>query len=162
MEFDERLKRAIDRGTRRREKERDEALRKQLDEAELKRLHSKIRLELSERIETCIKRLVDHFPGFEMETIFGERGWGAACYRDDIRLTRGWGKRIFSRLEIVVRPLSQYHLVDVAAKGTVFNKELFERKHYEPIQDTDTQVFTELIDRWVLEYAELFAANQVD
>ena len=50
--------------------------------------------------------------------------------------------------------------IELTAKGTIRNKEVFNRKHYERIQDVDPATFTELIDVWVIEFAELFAMNQ--
>jgi hypothetical protein len=160
MEFDERLHRAIQRGKRRHEANAAEAQAKSLSEEELKRLHSQIRLALSEHIEHCLKRVISHFPGFELETMYGERGWGAACSRDDLRLDAGRRRsNHYSRLEVTVRPFSSFHVVDLQAKGTVRNKEVFSRRRFEPIADVDANEFQELIDAWILEYAELYAAG---
>ena len=83
MNFEERLQKAIDRGTDRRNQKADQAESAALTEEELKRLHSNHRLELSEHIEQCTEQVVNHFPGFQSETIYGERGWGVAISRDD-------------------------------------------------------------------------------
>jgi len=159
MDFEERLQRAIQRGQRRNESNAAEERAKALSEDDFKRLHSQIRLELSEYIEQCLKRLAAHFPGFQVETLYGDRGWGAACSRDDLRMTSGRRNNEFSRFELAVRPFSQYHVVDLQAKGTVRNKELLIRRHYEDIVQTDAARFKELIDTWVVEYAELYAAG---
>ncbi len=160
MSFEERLQKAIDRGKRRGESARSEAKAQALSEEELKRMHSAYRLRLSEQIETCVRQLPSFFPGFRFETLFGERGWGAACSRDDVRVTRG--KRHandYSRLELTVRPASTMHVLDLAAKGTIRNKEVFNRSYFEKLEDADLEKFAELIDVWVLEYAELYAAK---
>ena len=60
---------------------------------------------------------------------------------------------------MTIRPFATYHVVDLAAKGTICNKEVFNRNHFEKIQDVDVTTFRELIDVWVLEFAELYAAN---
>lgn len=160
MGFDERLNEAIQRGKHRGTAKQAEAEAKALSEDEFKRLHNQYRLQLSEQIEQCLERLPHHFPGFTFETIFGERGWGAACRRDDIRLSPG-GKRNndYSRLEMTIRPYSSYHVIDLAGKGTVRNKEVFNRSYFEKIEEVDVAKFTELIDLWVLEYAELYSAK---
>jgi hypothetical protein len=160
MDFEERLKRAVDRGKRRHASKEAEAEARALSDEELKRLHSQIRLDLSDHIEKCIKRLESHFPGFRTETLYGEKGWGAAASRDDLRLGDG-GRRanLFSRLEITVRPFSSYHVVDLQAKGTVRNKEVLTLRHFDYIVDADLAHFIELIDSWVVDYAELFAAS---
>lgn len=128
-------------------------------EEELRLRHGQYRLQLSEHIERCVERLPGYFPGFQYETMFGERGWGAACYRDDVRFDSGRRHQDYSRLEMTVRPYSSYHVLELAAKGTIRNKELFNRTYYEKIVDADPQKFIELIDLWVLEFAEMYAAK---
>ena len=86
MNFEERLQKAIQRGTDRRKEKTGQAEAKALTAEELKRLHSKYRRELSEYIEQCTTGLINHFPGFQQETIYGDQGWGAAISRDDFRL----------------------------------------------------------------------------
>lgn len=159
MSFEQRLQKAIQRGRRRNEAARREAEARALSTEELKRLHSKYRLQLSEQIERCIGQIPNHFPGFRTEMLYGEQGWGAACSRDDLRVYRGRRANDFSRVELTVRPLTDSHVLELAAKGTVRNKELMQRDYYEKIQDADLDKFMELIDIWVLEYAELFAAH---
>ena len=160
MGFEERLNEAIQRGKHRGTAKQAEAAAQAMSDDELKRLHNQYRLQLSEQIEQCLQKLPHHFPGFTYETIFGERGWGAACRRDDIRLSRG-GKRNndYSRLEMTIRPFSSYHVVELAGKGTIRNKELFNRTYFEKIEEADIVKFSELIDLWVLEYAELYSAS---
>jgi hypothetical protein len=159
MDFEERLQRAIQRGQRRQETSAAEARARELSEEEFRRLHSQYRLDLSEHIEQCIERLASHFPGFQVETMFGEKGWGAACFRDDIQIRRGQHSSGYSRLEVVVRPYSEYHVLDLQAKGTIRNKEVFTRRHYDKLETLDFDSFRNLIDAWVLEYAELYAAS---
>ena len=159
MDFEERLQKAKQRGQHRAGKKAQEARAKALSEEELKSLHTKYRLELSEYIERCLDRLPNHFPGFRFETIYGERGWGAACSRDDFNIgSRGKRDNHFSRLEMTIRPYSSYHVVELTAKGTILNKEVFNRSHYELLPDVDADQFIEMIDLWVLEYVELYSA----
>lgn len=158
MSFEDRLQKAIERGKRKSEAHKREAAARALSEEELKRLHSSYRLQLSEHIEQCIRQLPNFFPGFRLETLYGERGWGAACSRDDLRLVDGRRhENDFSRLEVTVRPASSLHVLDLAAKGTIRNKEVFSRNFFEKLEDVDLDKFQELIDLWVLEYAELYA-----
>lgn len=159
-EFEDRLKDAIDRGKRRGDAAQRQAQEAAMNEEQLKQLHSKIRLAISERIEECVRKLPQYFPGFEFETIYGDKGWGAACSRDDIRLNSGRRENLYSRLEIIVRPYSKYHLVDIASKGTIKNRELFNRHHFRKLDEAEKEEFLELVDRWVVEFAELFAANK--
>ncbi|MEE9601671.1 MAG: hypothetical protein V3V75_00095 [Thermoguttaceae bacterium] len=159
MDFQQRLAKAIERGHRRSiERARAEA-EKEITEKELARLHSQYRLELSEHIEKCLKQTADNFPGFRFETIVGDRGWGASVRRDDIRLQGGRRDNLFSRLQVLVRPASSYEVLDLIGKATVRNKELFNRNHFQRLTEVDLATFNEMIDHWVLEYAEAFAAG---
>jgi hypothetical protein len=159
MDFQERLEKAIQRGRRSQDAEARARAEQVVNEEELRRIHSQFRLELSEHIEQCLRQLPRHFPGFRFETLVGDRGWGAAVSRDDLQLDDGRRANLFSRLEVVVRPFSSSRVLDLAAKGTIRNKELFNRAHYQMLADVDLTTFGEQVDRWVLEYAELYAAK---
>ena len=159
MNFDDELRQAIERGQKRGETRAHEAAAKAMTEEEYRRLHSQTRLTLSEHIEACLKRLPNYFPGFQYETMYGDRGWGGACHRDDLVLRRGSRSTNYSRLEVTIRPYSSAHVLDLAAKGTIRNREVFNRNFFEELEAADEQKFRELIDVWVLEYAELYAAR---
>jgi hypothetical protein len=106
VDFRERLEDAIQRGERLGEARQRAQAQRTMNEEELKRLHSQYRLELSERIENCLRPLPQYFPGFRYETLVGDRGWGAAVSRDDLQLEAGKRTNLFSRLEMTVRPFS--------------------------------------------------------
>ncbi len=159
MDFEHRLQRAIERGqstANARDRQRAE---RQFSEAELKQLYSQARLELTEHIETCQKLLADRFPGFEYSSILNEDGWGGRITRDDLNLQSGGrSSSLFSRLEMVVSPLNSAHIVELVGKATIRNRKAFHRTHYQKLTQLDVESFRELIDLWLLEYAELFAA----
>ncbi|HWC91311.1 MAG TPA: hypothetical protein VG433_16695 [Pirellulales bacterium] len=159
MDFQKRLEKAVERGKRASSERARAHAEAALSEEELKRLHSQYRLELSEHIEKCLHEVAYQFPGFRFESVVGDRGWGAAISRDDLSL--GGGKRLtfYSRLEMTVRPFSQLHVLDLTAKGAIRNKESFNRSHYHNLAKADITSFNELIDLWVLEYAEQYAAS---
>ncbi len=159
MDFQQRLEKAIQRGQRSQDAAARARAEQAISEEELKRLHSQYRLELSDHIEQCVKQLPQHFPGFRYETVVGSRGWGAAIVRDDLSLTDGRRENLFSRLEMTVRPFAPSHVLELVAKGTIRNKEIYNRNQYQMLTHVDIASFRELIDRWVLEYAELFAAK---
>lgn len=158
-DFEQRLQEAIQRGQR----AGDARARAEAEEAEnqreLQRLHNRYRLELSEHIEKAVKSLAQHLPGFRFETLVSDRGWGASVSRDDLVLERHRRSNSFSRLEVFVRPVSQYFVLEVTAKATIRNKEYFNRSHYQRLAEADVQAFKQMIDRWSLEYAELYAAK---
>lgn len=160
MDFKERLERAVERGLRTGDERARLAAEQALGEEELKRLHTQNRLELSEQIERCLRELGNHFPGFRYETVVGDRGWGAAITRDDLVLSQGKRTSQFSRLEMTVRPFSALHVLELVAKGTIRNKEIYNRSQYQLLSKVDLASFGELVDLWVLEYAELFARNR--
>jgi hypothetical protein len=160
MEFRNRLNKAIERGRRASSAQAQAAAKQAVTEKELARLHTQYRLELCERIEGCLRQLADRFPGFRFETIVSERGWGAALSRDDIVLRPGKRQATYySRLEVLISPASSYHVLDLRAKATIRNKEVFNRSHFQRLTELDLTSFTETIDLWVLEYAELYAAK---
>ena len=157
-EFLSRLESAIERGSRRKASQENLKRAQQMSVEDARRLHTSFRLSLSERASQQVDKLVNNFPGFRKETLFGEAGWGAACYRDDINLSGGKRSNKYSRLEITIRPQSEYNVLDLRAKGTIANKEVFNRNVFEPLEQADQATFEQLIDGWVIEYAELFSA----
>ncbi len=158
MEFLQRLERAVERGHHASAAKAQQEAKRQLSEEECRRLHSPYRIELSEHIEKCLKQLPNFFPGFELSTLVSDVGWGAKVTRDDVG-TGADHKRtnFFSRLEMGIRPFSSSHVLELVAKGTIRNKEVFNRTHFQRLEEADPDSFAELIDLWVLEYAELFA-----
>jgi hypothetical protein len=158
MSFRERLQRASDRGKQTRAAQLNEAAAKALSEEECRRLHSQYRLTVTEYIETCLRDLTDNFPGFRLETIVDESGWGTAVNRDDVNLEAGRRGALFSRLQLVVSPYNKYRVLELVAKGTVRNKEVLSRSHYQRLDDVDLESFRELVELWVLDYAELYTA----
>lgn len=160
MDFDQRLQKAITRG----EQNRNAEVRKQADRAltkeEFKNLHSQYRLELSEHIENCLRKLADHFPGFRYQTVVSEDGWGAKVTRDDLNLgSKRASGNLFSRFEILVRPFTPAHIVELVAKGTVHNKEVVNHAQFQFLAEADLDSLRAMIDQRVLEYAEVFAAK---
>ena len=63
-------------------------------------------------------------------------------------------------MEITVRPYSAVHVIDVAAKGTIRNKEVFNRNQFQKLSEADPQVLRDAIDLWILEYAERYSADR--
>lgn len=159
MDFNDKLERAIQRGQKRSEAKLALARQEALSAEEIRNLHNQFRLSLSDHIETCLKQLANHFPGFDYETIYGPRGWGGAVSRDDLQMGPG-GKAgsFFSRLEITVRPQNEFNVVNIAGKGTIRDKEMFTWNHFEDVLDCDRADFEKRIDQWVLQYAEQFAS----
>jgi hypothetical protein len=160
MDFEERLQRAIERGARSAQAKRQAEAQQALSEEQLKRLHSQYRLQLSEYIERCLAKLPRHFPGFQYESVVSDRGWGAAINRDELELSRGRRSTSFSRLELVVAPYNSAHVLELSARGTIHNKEVYHRSQYQPLAEFQLDRFKDLVDLWVPEYAELYAAKE--
>lgn len=158
-DFESRLESAISRGKKRADWKASQERQKVLSEEELRRLHTSYRLALSERIESAVQGVADHFPGFQQESLYGDVGWGSACFRDDLRIDSGRRVNQYSRLEMVIRPYSDLHVLDLKGKGTVMNRELFNRSFYVPVAEVDIEEFQQLIDTWAIEYAEVYAAK---
>ena len=159
-DFEQRLQKAIERGRRASDARAQAEAQKALSEQELRGLHTQYRLELSEHIEQCLGKLAQCFPGFRLETVVSERGWGAAISRDDAGAE--WPRsreNFYSRLEVLIRPVAEFFVLEMVAKGTVRNKEYLNRSHFQKLAEVDLDSFIELADRWALEYAELYAAK---
>ena len=88
-----------------------------------------------------------------------ESGWGARISRDDLSVERGKGAAFYSRLEVLVSPLGTAPIIELVAKGTIRNKEVFHRRNFQQLTEADIDSFQELIDIWVLDYAELYASG---
>ena len=158
-DFKARLQSAIERGQKRKVQSESAAKKKELSEEELKRLHTSFRLSLSDRIEGKIQNVIDAFPGFRQESLFGEVGWGTACYRDDLNIQHGRRSNSYSRFEMVIRPFSDLRVLELKGKGTIKNRELFNRSLFRNIAEVDVDEFEDVIDSWTIEYAEQFAAK---
>lgn len=160
MDFNNRLQRAIERGERTRQARGQAELERELSIEELKTLHSGYRLELSEHIESCLKKLADHIPGFRYQSILSEAGWGGRITRDDLQLKAGKpAETRYSRLELVISPFSDAAILEMITKGMVRNREVLNRKHYQKLTEFDVDSFKELVDLRVLEFAELYSAT---
>lgn len=178
MDFDRRLQQAIQRGQRIRDVQGQAAVDRAMSEEEIKSRYSAARLNLSDYIEACLKKLADHFPGFRFETVVDETGWGARISRDDMQISasaldalfsgaelksRSSGQKrenLFSRFQLLVRPLSlQTKIIELAAKGTIRNKEVVNRTQFQFLAQLEEQGLRDIIDNWCLEYAERYAAH---
>jgi hypothetical protein len=159
-EFEERLKNAVTRGASRAESLQSAEERKRQEAEELRRLHTKYRLELTDHIEQAVKKLIDMFPGFRYQGVFGGGGWGSACVRDDLVIERGSRSNKYSRLEIVVRPVTEFNVLDLQAKGTIADRELMSRSLYHPVAQFDMAKFQKAVDDWVIAYAELYSMKR--
>jgi hypothetical protein len=158
MEFRERLQKATERGREARTAELRAAAAQALSEEECRQRHSEYRLALADHIEHCLRDLADNFPGFRLEMVVDDRGWGAVASRDDMGIAEGRRVNAFSRLQIVVGPYGKYQVLEILAKGTVRNKETFTRNHYQRLAEVDLERFREFIEQWVLDYAEMYAS----
>ena len=117
-------------------------------------------MELSERIESVVKKLIDLFPGFRYQSVFSESGWGSACTRDDLVIEKGMRSNKYSRFELVVRPVNEFFVLDVQAKGTIADRELLTRALYQPLGQVDIERFNKAVDDWAIAYAELYATKR--
>ena len=160
MNFEDRLRRAIERGEKTRDARGRAALARELSQEELRTLHSQYRLELTDYVETCLKKLADHIPGFNYQSVVSDEGWGARLTRDDLHLAPGKSPETrYSRLEVLISPFGTAGILEMVVKGTVRNREVVNRKHYQKLDDFDVESFKELVDLRILEFAELYSAT---
>ena len=160
MEFQERLQRAVERGQQARDTRGRDAAANALSEEESRAQHSQYRLELSEHVGNCLAQLVDQFPGFQLESIVGEEGWGAVVTRDDLALDEAnKATNLYSRMQMLIRPFSEGRIVELVVKATIRNREVFNRARYQMLGQVDLESFSEHVDLWVLEYAEKYSGS---
>ena len=77
------------------------------------------------------------------------------CIRD----RDGKAGSFFSRIEITVRPQNEFNVINIAGKGTIRDKEMFTWNHFDAILDAEQPDFEKMIDNWILQFAEQFAAR---
>ena len=51
-------------------------------------------------------------------------------------------------------------MLDLKAKGTVANREVFNRNHYKELDDVELTRFKHMIETWAVQYAEMYAAKR--
>lgn len=158
-DFEERLQRAIQRGQQTRSADGAALQADAATEEDLRIRHSQLRNEIAEHIEGCLKKLCDHFPGFDYSTVVNEKGWGARISRDDIRLGRGTARNEYSRLEVLVRPFNDTHILEIATKGTIRNRESLNRTNFRFLKDAAADVLKQIVDGIALEFAEQYSAH---
>jgi len=159
VEFKERLQRATERGQQTKDAKAREAAAKALSEEESRRLHSNYRMQLTDYIEKCLHQLADNFPGFNVEAVVDDKGWGTAIRRDDLSIKAGKRDNLFSRLIMTISPYGDFKVLDLVAKGAIRNKENFSRNHYQLLNEADLDSFQQMIEQWTLDYAERYAAD---
>jgi hypothetical protein len=109
-----------------------------------------------------LRKLADYFPGFDYETLMSADGWGARIRRDDLAPGAAGTKGMvhyYSHVEMLVRPYSSTRIVELVARGAIRNKEVLSRSHFQQLAQVDIDSFREVIDQWILEYAERFSAK---
>lgn len=159
-DFEDRLQKAIDRGQKAKEAEGRAAGEHLATVDELRGKHSALRIALSEHIENCLRKLCDHFPGFEYSTVINEEGWGARITRDDINLSAGSQRNLYSRLELLIKPFSDAHILELGTKGTIRNRESLNRTNFRFLKEATEEGFREQIDSLVVEFAEQFSSQR--
>ena len=160
MDFEARLERAIQRGQKSKATADQERQSAEMSDEEFRSLHSRCRLALSEHIEHCLKQVADHFPAFDFQTIVSVDGWGAKVNREDLA-SAGTGKPLakrYSRLEMLIKPYTATRILELATRGTIRNKEVVSRNHFQFLTEVDLESYRELISQWILEYVEKFSA----
>ena len=50
-------------------------------------------------------------------------------------------------------------MVNIAGKATIRDKEVFVWNHFEEIEEVQQETMEQMIDKWVLQFAEQFAAR---
>lgn len=159
--FRDRLRKAMRAGAdAQAEREADERHARQ-HEHKLRGLYDRYEDQLCDHIQSCLKELCGEWPGFRLGPAGMQKGRGYAISRDDRgRSPGGRVDRRYSRLEIAVRPYSRHQFLEVLAKGTVRNKEVFRRGDDDRVETADSGLLKKFIERVVLEFARRYAEGQ--
>jgi hypothetical protein len=157
-DFRSRIQRAVnsgkgaDRGRAAEKREARQAGRK------IRELHENFDGELRPHIHTCLEELNREFPAFDMQEVYNEKGRGYALARDDaIRGGSERRDRYYSRLEIYVHHFKDHGYLEVSAKGSIRNKEKYERSEDDRLETLEIDLFKRFVERVVVEYAHDFA-----
>jgi hypothetical protein len=59
-----------------------------------------------------------------------------------------------------VRPVNEFNVLDLQAKGTIADRELMTRSLYHLVSQVDMEKFRKAVDDWVIAYAELYAMKR--
>jgi hypothetical protein len=160
MEFEDKLQKAIQRGQDRTVARSSAKKQAEASKEDIRNCHNEFRLNLSDHIEKCLKQVSQHFPGFDYEILYGSKGWGGAMSRNDIdRGPDGKTGSFFSRIELTVRPQNEFNVVNITGKATIRDKELFTWNHFEDVLEAKQASMELMIDKWILQFAEQFAAR---
>lgn len=158
-DFTKRLESAIERGKQAADQQASTQRKREQTEEELRERHSEYRRHLCNKIEKSINQLADHFPGFRSESVYDEEGWGSAAYRENLHIEDGRRETKFSRFQLVVRPCSDLLVLDIKGKGTVNNREVFNRAHYCKLVDVEIADFEKCVESWSIHFAEIYASS---
>lgn len=60
---------------------------------------------------------------------------------------------------MLVRPYSASRIVELVARGAIRNKEVLSRSHFQQLTQIDIDAYRDIVDQWILEYAEKFSAR---
>ena len=159
-DFADRLDQAIARGSRQRQASEQQQQAAEFSRDQARDRHGEARHVITERIEAVLNALADRLPGFEYEGVYAVTGWGGAIFRNDIALGRDRTSRdLYSRLQISVSPIGEQppFILETVCKGTVRNRELLNRKHFERLDKAEDADFVEKVDQWAVEFAELYS-----
>ena len=68
-------------------------------------------------------------------------------------------RRLRERLEVLVRPFNDTHIVEIATKGTIRNRESLNRTNFRFLKDATVDALKQIVDGLALEFAEQFSAH---
>ena len=91
--------------------------------------------------------------------MINEDGWGARISRDDVNMTRGTSRNLYSRFEMLIRPWSDANILELVTRGTIRNRESLNRNNFRLLHEATEDGFREVIDGLAVEFAEQYAAQ---
>ena len=122
---------------------------------ELQRLHSQARLELASTSSAACGSWPTAFPAFASRRSWIRAAGARRISRDDLRLRRGTAATsCFSRLEMLITPITPRRCWNWPPKARSATARSSAARNISVSPSPHMPVFANLIDLWVLEYAE--------
>ena len=160
MNFETRVQRAIARGRKSICSQTDSVLDSGCSSSKLRQQeYAVLRDDLINHLEICLEGVIKYLSEFRMQTIVAERGWGARLVAvHPFSKSRTNSTPQTSSLEMLVPPIQSKPMVAVRSMATVKGENVFLRTHFQPLQSVDFISPCRSIEKWCLEFVELYAS----
>ena len=157
MSFEKRIQRTIENGRKRSEVREVFISDVRSSSRKLEMKHSDLRSDLVEYFGFCASRIVKHFPEFRMRMIVSDDGWGTVLVARHAASKNKMGSvSQESSLELLVPQRQLRPVLELKTTAIIRGKEVFLRTHFVPLRAVDFGPLCQVIEKWCLEFVELY------